>query len=192
MSLQTGILIFPDVQQLDLTAPYEVFALHPGMRVHLLWKNCNPLRSSTGLGLVPTMAFSACPPLDVLCIPGGKGVNPLLQDAEVLEFIRIQAARAKYVTSVCTGALLLGAAGLLKGRRATTHWAAHDLLEKFGAIPARARGARRQSVHGGRCHGRHRLRADSPGGACRASPSGSRSAQPGVFTRAALPRRHSG
>src|SRR5262249_40155869 len=79
--------------------------------------------------------FAECPALDVLCVPGGGGVNALLQDAEVLGFLRAQAARARYVSSVCTGALVLGAAGLLKGRRATTHWGAHDFLAKLGAIP---------------------------------------------------------
>ena len=85
------------------------------------------------------MTFDECPALDVLCIPGGGGVNALLQDAAVLDFVRAQAARARYVTSVCTGSLVLGAAGLLKGRRATTHWLSHDFLARFGAIPVHGR-----------------------------------------------------
>jgi cyclohexyl-isocyanide hydratase len=85
------------------------------------------------------MTFGECPALDVLCIPGGGGVNALLEDAEVLGFVREQAARARYVTSVCTGSMVLGAAGLLRGRRATTHWLSHDFLEKFGAIPVHGR-----------------------------------------------------
>jgi cyclohexyl-isocyanide hydratase len=85
------------------------------------------------------MTFGECPALDVLCIPGGAGVNALLQDIAVLDFVRAQAARTRYVTSVCTGSLVLGAAGLLQGRRATTHWLSHDFLERFGAIPVRAR-----------------------------------------------------
>jgi cyclohexyl-isocyanide hydratase len=89
--------------------------------------------------LAPTMTFAECPALDVLCVPGGAGINALLRDAEVLAFLRAQAARARYVTSVCTGSLVLGAAGLLKGRRATTHWGAHDFLAKFGAVPTHGR-----------------------------------------------------
>jgi cyclohexyl-isocyanide hydratase len=85
------------------------------------------------------MTFGECPALDVLCVPGGGGVNALLQDAETLDFLRAQAARARYVTSVCTGSLVLGAAGLLKGRKATTHWLSHDFLQKFGAVPVKAR-----------------------------------------------------
>jgi cyclohexyl-isocyanide hydratase len=139
MTLQIGILVFPGVQQLDLTGPYEVFASLPDAKVHLIWKDRSPINSATGLVLGPTMIFGECPALDVLCVPGGGGVNALLQDTEVLEFLRAQAARARYVTSVCTGSLVLGAAGLLKGRRATTHWFSHDFLEKFGAIPVQGR-----------------------------------------------------
>jgi cyclohexyl-isocyanide hydratase len=139
MTLHIGLLAFPNVQQLDLTAPYEVFASMPGVTVHLVWKSLDPLLSSTGLSLIPTQTFDSCPPLDVICIPGGIGVNPLLEDAETLAFVRRTAQAARYVTSVCTGALVLGAAGLLNGKRATTHWASHGLLEKFGAIPVHAR-----------------------------------------------------
>ena len=139
MTLQIGILVFPRVQQLDLTGPYEVFASMPAATVHLLWKDRSAITSATGLVLAPTMTFDECPALDVLCIPGGGGVNALLEDAEVLGFVRAQAARARYVTSVCTGSLVLGAAGLLKGRRATTHWLSHDFLAKFGAIPVQGR-----------------------------------------------------
>src|SRR5207248_3709248 len=142
MTIDVGILVFPRVQQLDLTGPYEVFASVPSATVHLIWKDRSPVASATGLTLTPTMTFAECPDLDVLCVPGGGGVNALLTDAEVLAFVRAQAARARYVTSVCTGALVLGAAGLLRGRRATTHWFAHDFLEKFGAIPVRGRVSR--------------------------------------------------
>jgi len=139
MTLQIGILVFPGVQQLDLTGPYEVFASLPEAKVHLIWKNRSPITSATGLVLAATATFAECPALDVLCIPGGGGVNALLQDAAVLAFVRDRAAQARYVTSVCTGSLVLGAAGLLTGRRATTHWYAHDFLAKFGAIPVHAR-----------------------------------------------------
>jgi cyclohexyl-isocyanide hydratase len=139
MTFEIGILVFPGVQQLDLTGPYEVFASLPGAKVHMIWKDRAPIQSATGLVLGPTMTFGECPVLDVLCVPGGGGVNALLQDTETLDFLRAQAARARYVTSVCTGSLVLGAAGLLKGRKATTHWLSHDFLDKFGAIPVKAR-----------------------------------------------------
>jgi cyclohexyl-isocyanide hydratase len=146
MTLHIGILAFPRVQQLDLTGPYEIFASIPGAQVHLIGKDRSPITSATGLVLIPTMTFAECPALDVLCVPGGRGINALLQDAEVLDFLRAQAARARYVSSVCTGALVLGAAGLLRGRRATTHWASHDLLAKFGAIPTHGRVVRDGNV----------------------------------------------
>ena len=139
MTLHIGLLVFPRVQQLDLTGPYEVFASLPGGAVHLVWKTLDPLTSATGLVLTPTATFADCPSLDVLCVPGGAGVNALMRDAAVLDFVRRQAAGARYVTSVCTGALVLGAAGLLRGKRATTHWASHDLLARFGAVPVRGR-----------------------------------------------------
>lgn len=139
MTLQIGLLVFPNVQQLDLTAPYEVFATVPGVTVHLIWKDLAPVRASTGLSLAPTCTFANCPALDVLCIPGGLGIDALLEDPQTLDFIRHQASTAKYLTSVCTGALVLGAAGLLHGKRATTHWASHDLLERFGAIAVHER-----------------------------------------------------
>jgi cyclohexyl-isocyanide hydratase len=139
MTRHVGILVFPGVQQLDLTGPYEVFASLPDTKVHLIWKDRAPITSATGLVLGPTMTFGECPKLEVICVPGGGGVNALLEDAETLAFIRAQARQARYVTSVCTGSLVLGAAGLLKGRKATTHWYAHDFLEKFGAIPVHGR-----------------------------------------------------
>jgi len=139
MSLEIGFLVFPRVQQLDLTGPCEVLASLKGASNHLVWKTLDPVASSTGLRLSPTATFATCPPLDVLCIAGGVGINVLLEDGEVIEFVRQQAQRARYITSVCAGALVLGAAGLLRGRRATTHWNAHDLLAHFGAIPTKGR-----------------------------------------------------
>ncbi len=114
MTLQIGFLLFPQLQQLDLTGPYDVLASLPDVKVHLIWKDLVPITASTGLVLKPTITFDDCPPLDVICIPGGSGVGPLMEDDETLAFIKAQAANAKYVTSVCTGALVLGAAGLLK------------------------------------------------------------------------------
>jgi cyclohexyl-isocyanide hydratase len=139
MPVEIGLLVFPNVQQLDLTGPYEVFASWPEARVRLVWKSREPVFSSTGLRLEADETFDDCPRLDVVCAPGGVGVNPLLADEAVLGFLRRQAASARFVTSVCTGALVLGAAGLLRGKRATTHWASHDLLAAFGAIPTHRR-----------------------------------------------------
>lgn len=139
MTLHIGLLVFPNVQQLDLTGPYEVFASLPDVTVHLVWKTREPIRSSTGLILQPTTDFADCPALDVICIPGGLGVDALMEDPQTLAFIKRQAEGARFVTSVCTGALVLGAAGLLRGRRATTHWASHGLLEALGAIPVHGR-----------------------------------------------------
>jgi cyclohexyl-isocyanide hydratase len=139
MSLKIGFLVFPRVQQLDLTGPHDVFASIPDACVHLIWKTHEPLASSSGLLLTPTTTFDDCPSLDVLCVPGGAGVADLMEDDETLSFIRRQAGHVRFVSSVCTGALVLGAAGLLNGRRATTHWGFHHLLGPLGAIPVKAR-----------------------------------------------------
>ncbi|RQZ16133.1 DJ-1/PfpI family protein [Burkholderia sp. Bp9031] len=139
MTLHIGLLVFPGVQQLDLTGPHDVLASLPDAAVHLVWKSRDTVASSSGLALTPTCTFDDCPPLDVICVPGGIGINDLLLDAETIAFVQQRAAAARYVTSVCTGALLLGVAGLLRGRRATTHWAFHGLLEPLGAVPVRER-----------------------------------------------------
>lgn len=139
MPLRFGLVAFPGVQLLDLAGPCDVFSAAPDVDVHILWKDTAPIISSCGLPLIPTRAFTDCPPLDVLCVPGGVGVNALLVDEAVLEFVRRQAVAARYVTSVCTGAMVLGAAGLLRGRRATTHWSALDFLGRLGATPVEAR-----------------------------------------------------
>ncbi|OJA29946.1 DJ-1/PfpI family protein [Burkholderia ubonensis] len=139
MTLHIGFLVFPGVQQLDLTGPHDVLASLPDTAAHLVWKTREPVASSSGLALTPGHTFADCPPLDVICIPGGTGITDLLSDRETIDFVRERSAAARYVTSVCTGALLLGAAGLLCGRRATTHWAFHALLEPLGAVPVRER-----------------------------------------------------
>lgn len=134
-----GLLLFPEITQLDMTGPYEVFTKFPGAEVHLVWKSLEPVRANGGMKIVPTTTFAACPELDLVCVPGGGGMTPLLNDAETLDFLRRQAVSARYVTSVCTGALVLGAAGLLKGRRAATHWMSRDMLRAFGALPVAER-----------------------------------------------------
>ncbi|QPF87825.1 DJ-1/PfpI family protein [Bradyrhizobium genosp. L] len=137
--LQIGLLVFPKVTQLDLTGPLQVFSSVPGATIHLIWKRIEPVPSDSVMVLTPTTTFADCPQLDVICVPGGAGTDDMVGDEEMLAFLRRQAAGARYVTSVCTGSLVLGAAGLLKGYHATTHWSAIDFLEGFGAIPTRTR-----------------------------------------------------
>jgi cyclohexyl-isocyanide hydratase len=140
-TLQIGLLLFPRLTQMDLTAPYEVFARARSVEVSLIGttRSAQPVRSEWGLAIQPTHTLETAPALDVICVPGGRGVNALLEDDTVLEFLRRQASGARYVTAVCTGALLLGAAGLLRGYRATTHWLSMDLLKMFGAEPVSQR-----------------------------------------------------
>jgi len=137
--LQIGLLVFPKVTQLDLTGPLQVFSSVPGAQLHLIWKRIEPVTSDSVMVLTPTTTFADCPQLDVICVPGGAGSDDLLNDEEVLAFLRGQAEGAKFVTSVCTGSLVLGAAGLLRGYRAATHWTAMDALPAFGATPTKTR-----------------------------------------------------
>jgi cyclohexyl-isocyanide hydratase len=137
--LQIGLVIFPGVTQLDLTGPVQVFSSVPGAKVHLIWKRIEPVPSDSVLVLTPTITFADCPQLDVICVPGGFGTDDMVNDEEMLDFLRRQAKGAKYITSVCTGSLVLGAAGLLRGYRATTHWTAMEFLTAFGATPTKTR-----------------------------------------------------
>ena len=139
MSFEIGLLVFPNITQLDMTGPYEVFIKFPDANVRLVWKSLDPVVAGGGLKLTPDTTFATCPQLDLVCVPGGAGMNPLLNDEETLAFLQTQAKGARFVTSVCTGSLVLGAAGLLKGRRATTHWMSHEMLPEFGAIPVNER-----------------------------------------------------
>ena len=138
-SLAVGILLFDGVTQLDLTGPYEVLARMPDTRVSLLASTLEPVRTEWGLRIIPDLALRDAPMFDVICVPGGWGVNAALTKEEILDFLRVQGENARYVTSVCSGALLLGAAGLLRGYRATTHWMSLDLLKSFGATPVSER-----------------------------------------------------
>ncbi len=138
--LQIGLVLFPRVTQLDFTGPLQVFSSVPGATVHLIWKRIEPVASDSVLTLTPTITFADCPQLDVICVPGGVGTDDMINDEEMLDFLRRQAAGAKYITSVCTGSLVLGAAGgLLRGYRATTHWSAMENLAPFGATPTKTR-----------------------------------------------------
>lgn len=137
--LRIGSLLFEDVDQIDLTGPFEVLSRIPNSTYRIYAKTMEPVRDLKGLRLTPDATLAEAPPLDVLHVPGGFGQEALMEDAEVLGWIRQQAAGACSIFSVCTGALLCGAAGLLKGRRATTHWASFHLLPYFGATPVNER-----------------------------------------------------
>lgn len=137
--LQIGFLLFPNVTQLDFTGPLQVMSRIPDSAVHIIAKTRDLVPSDCGLDLMPTTTMAACPDLDVLCIPGGFGVSDAMADKETVDFVRRQGGQARYATSVCTGTFLLGAAGLLKGKAATTHWAFTELLESVGARHQKAR-----------------------------------------------------
>jgi cyclohexyl-isocyanide hydratase len=146
MTFQIGFLLFPNVTQLDFTGPLQVLHRLPGSQTYIIAATLDPVPSDCGLSLVPTATYETCPQLDLICVPGGFGIDSAMADPVFMDFLKTQAARARYITSVCTGALVLGAAGLLKGRRATTHWAYHHLLETTGAIPVNARVVRDGNV----------------------------------------------
>ena len=138
-SIDIGFVIFPRVTQLDFTGPLQVLSRVPGAKTHLVAKDLAPVASDTVLTIQPTTTFADCPQLDVICVPGGLGTDALLNDEETLAFLRKQAQAARYVTSVCTGSVVLAAAGLLDGYRATTHWSAMGYLGQLGAIPEKTR-----------------------------------------------------
>ncbi len=131
--MKIGFLLFPDITQLDMTGPAQVLSRMPGATLYFVAKSLEPVMSDCGLALVPTVTLADCPPLDIVCVPGGYGTTALLDDDVVLDWLRAQASTAKFVTSVCTGSLVLAAAGLLDGYRAGCHWAWGDQLAGFGA-----------------------------------------------------------
>lgn len=136
--LEIGMLLYPGLTLLDLIGPQTVFSWFAN--THLVWKTMDPVVSDTGIRIQPTRTFESCPSkLDILFVPGGFGQQQLMDDAEALAFLADRAVESKYVTSVCSGSLLLGAAGLLKGYKATSHWATRDALSAFGAEPVDAR-----------------------------------------------------
>lgn len=149
-TLHIGFLVFPKVTQLDLTGPAQVLSRVPGAKVHLAWKKLEPLMTDVGFTLNPTVTFADCQRLDVLCVPGGVGVIEQLVDDASIAFLREQGATARYVTSVCNGSLLLGAAGLIDGYQSACHWMWRHLLPRFGAEPVAARVVRdRNRLSGG-------------------------------------------
>lgn len=134
--LRIGALIFPDMDQCDFTGPFEALSLIPNSTFYTLWKDKGIVQDMRGLQLLPDTPLEEAPPLDVLLVPGGYGQEQIATDQKVLAFIRKQAKHALYVFSVCTGTLLCGAAGLLHGRRATTHWTAMEALPLYGVMPS--------------------------------------------------------
>ena len=139
MSFRIGILIFPNIMQLDMTGPHEVFTKLPDTEVLLIWKTLAPIEAGGGMRILPDVTYETCPQLDLICVPGGGGMNSLLNDTKTLDFIREKAKTARFVTSVCTGSLVLAAAGLLQGKRAACHWMSREMLTEFGAIPDKSR-----------------------------------------------------
>ena len=149
-AFSVGIVLFENVTQLDATGPYEVFSRMPRTAVHLVAETTAPVRTEWGMRILPDGTFASAPAFDLLCVPGGWGINAMLEHDALLGFLRERGANARYVTSVCSGALLLGAAGLLRGYRATTHWMSLDFLRAFGAEPVEERVVRdRNRITGG-------------------------------------------
>ncbi len=144
--MKFAALLFPQVTQLDLTGPVQLFSRLPGATVDLAWHSLEPVPTDAGFSILPTTTFADAPAADVIMVPGGQGAFDLLDDEDALRFVREQAETARYITSVCTGAFVLGAAGLLDGRRATTHWASHSMLPLVGAVPEHARVVRDGNV----------------------------------------------
>jgi cyclohexyl-isocyanide hydratase len=133
--LNIGSLLFEDIDQIDLTGPFEVLSRLPNATHRIYAKSSDPVRDVMGLRIMPDATLAEAPQLDILHVPGGPGQQALMEDEEVLGWLRSQAKGATKVLSVCTGALLFGGAGLIRGKRATTHWASFHLLPCFGAIP---------------------------------------------------------
>ncbi len=138
--LQLGFILFPALTQLDLTGPWDVLTRLPGVNCHLLSHDLAPVKSASGgLMLTPTMRFADAPQFDLLCVPGEPGHVATMEDADLLLFLRVQAPGCRFVTAVCTGTLVLAAAGLLRGYRATTHWTSMERLAPFGVAPVAER-----------------------------------------------------
>jgi len=138
-SVSVAFLLFPNVTQLDLTGPAQVLSRLGAVQLDLVWKSRDPVPTDCGFSILPTATFADVPRADILCVPGGVGVADVMEDDEAMAWLRQVGGEAKWVTSVCTGSLILGAAGLLRGYRATSHWAWRDYLRLFGAEPVEAR-----------------------------------------------------
>lgn len=138
-ALHIGFVLFPDMTQLDFTGPAQVLTRMGNTTIELVAKSLDPVPTDAGFTLQPTATFASARMPDVLFVPGGFGIVPAMEDAQTVAWVRQAGEQAQWVTAVCTGALLLGAAGLLKGYRATTHWASHHNLALFGAEPVHER-----------------------------------------------------
>ncbi len=137
--IHIAFLLFPNVTQLDLTGPAQVLSRLGNATIDLVARNLEPVLTDAGFALVPTARFDTARQPDILCVPGGFGTSDVVGDPVTLDWVRAAAQEAAWVTSVCTGSLILGAAGLLQGYQATTHWASHHMLARFGAIPVAQR-----------------------------------------------------
>ncbi len=138
--MQIGFVLFPALTPLDLTGPWEVLTRLPGAVCNLIHRDLSPVRSASGgLSIVPTITFAECPQLDMVCVPGGPGHLNAMTDDGLLSFLRTQAPGCRLVMAVCTGTLVLAAAGLLRGHECTTHWTSMDRLTAFGAKPVHRR-----------------------------------------------------
>lgn len=137
--MQIAFLLFPGLTQLDMTGPAQFLSRMPGAKMDLVWKSTEPVMTDAGFAIQPTATFADVPRADIICIPGGVGVSDVMNDDEAMAWVRAVGAEADWVTSVCTGSLILGAARLLQGYKATTHWAWHHHLARFGAEPVQAR-----------------------------------------------------
>jgi cyclohexyl-isocyanide hydratase len=137
--LTVAFLLYPNVTQLDLTGPAQVLSRLGNVTVELVWRDRAPVPTDSGFSILPTASFGDVPSADILCVPGGMGMADVIEDDEALAWLAAVGARAAWVTSVCTGSLILGAAGLLHGYRAACHWGWRDFLPLFGAEPVAAR-----------------------------------------------------
>lgn len=138
--INIGFLVYPDVIQLDVMGAYQVLSFPPDVKIHLVWKTSKPIESNEGLIITPTQTFDSCPTLDVICVPGGGiGQVRVMQDRAVLDFLQQISLKAQYITSVCTGSLILAKANLLNGYQATCHWAFREHLSALGVevVPER-------------------------------------------------------
>ena len=149
--ISVAFLLFPNVTQLDLTGPAQVLSRLGNVTLDLVWKDREPVRTDAGFAIMPTTTFADVPRADILCIPGGMGVTEVIADDAAMAWVRAIGAEARWVTSVCTGSLILGAAGLLKGYRAATHWSWREYLAMFGAemVPERVVVDRNRVTGGG-------------------------------------------
>ena len=149
--ISVALLLFPNVTQLDLTGPAQVLSRLGNVQLDLVWKDRTPVATDAGFAIVPTATFADISRADILCVPGGMGVTEVIADDEAMAWVRAVGAEARWVTSVCTGSLILGAAGLLKGYRAATHWSWRDYLAMFGAemVPERVVVDRNRVTGGG-------------------------------------------